>query len=393
MSLSEKPKTLLLAVTADQSLKLMIGFPQFMAEQGWRVHVVSGGDSKRSPEFYQGPSADVQNHIVPMRREISPWHDLRALVRWIRLLVRIKPDVVMLGTPKASLLGMVASMVSGVPFRVYLLRGLRLEGARGRQRLLLRQMERVTCGLSSHILAVSPSLRTVALKNGLTHEGKISVLGCGSSNGVYVPDIISSVGDSVLREQGSGGLAVIGFVGRVTPDKGLEDLAGAVALLAGRGLAVSVLIVGAEDEAGYMARLLSLMDCKVTCTGYVQDVRPYYRLMDVLVLPSRREGMPTVALEAAAHGVPVITTTATGCVDAVLAGKTGLTYRAGDVHALSDHLDLLLSDHGLRSVMGSQARQWALANFSRPAVWSRYGEFLRHGLDERGGSRSRRTAA
>ena len=120
---SGKPR-IVLGVTVDLSLRLMAGFPQYLAERGWDVHVVS------SPGARLDALAGVDGvtvHALTMAREPSPVSDLRSLIAWMRLLRRLRPDVVSVGTPKAGLLGGIAARLTRVPGRVYMLRGLRLE--------------------------------------------------------------------------------------------------------------------------------------------------------------------------------------------------------------------------------------------------------------------------
>jgi glycosyltransferase involved in cell wall biosynthesis len=178
----------------------------------------------------------VRVETVPMAREIAPLADLRSLVRLTRLLRRLAPDVVNAGTPKAGLLGMLAARRAGVPSRVYTLRGLRLETARGFRRRLLTAAERLACGAAHRVVCVSESLRRRAVELELVPEEKTAVLGAGSSNGVDVERLAAAVADgerteALRRELGLASLSqpapVIGFVGRLVRDKGIEDLAAA----------------------------------------------------------------------------------------------------------------------------------------------------------------------
>ena len=91
--------------------------------------------------------------------------------------------------------------------------------------------------------------------------------------------------------------------------------------------------------------------------------------MDVLVLPTYREGFPTVLLEAAALGIPIVTTDATGACDAVLNGVTGLTVRVGDSEGLREAVARLLRDPALRETMGRAGRHWVSDHFSQQQVW------------------------
>jgi glycosyltransferase involved in cell wall biosynthesis len=110
--------------------------------------------------------------------------------------------------------------------------------------------------------------------------------------------------------------------------------------------------------------------------GHVQDVAPVFGAMDIVCLPSHREGFPNVAVEAAASGLPLVTTDATGCVDAVVAGVTGLMVPVGDVDRLTVALDELACDESLRLSMGRAARELAVRAFEADVLTGHVHEYL-----------------
>lgn len=120
-----------------------------------------------------------------MRRSIAPLADLLALFRLWWFLGR-RPDLVEFSTPKAGMLGIVAARLRGVPRRVYLLRGLKLEGTSGLKRRILWAAERVACACAHMVLCNSASLRQQAFALGLAPARKLIVLGEGSTIGVDV---------------------------------------------------------------------------------------------------------------------------------------------------------------------------------------------------------------
>ena len=107
----------------------------------------------------------------------------------------------------------------------------------------------------------------------------------------------------------------------------------------------------------------------------VTDVVDLYRAMDIFCLPSLREGFPNVVLEAAACGLPVITTTATGCRDSVRP-ETGWVSCAGDPHDLARCLIAALTNPGARSAMGTAGREWVERDFERRHIQALIGEYL-----------------
>ena len=108
----------------------------------------------------------------------------------------------------------------------------------------------------------------------------------------------------------------------------------------------------------------------IICTGFVADTAPYYRAMDVLVLPTWREGFPNAVLEAAATGIPVVTTECTGARDAVVPEVTGLLIPPGYPEAIYEAVIKLLRDPERRQRMGRAARAWVLEHYLRNAFWA-----------------------
>jgi glycosyltransferase involved in cell wall biosynthesis len=111
------------------------------------------------------------------------------------------------------------------------------------------------------------------------------------------------------------------------------------------------------------------MNRHVIFAGLIEDTAPYYALMDILVLPSHREGFPNVVLEAHASGKPVVAARATGVVDAVVDGKTGLLFPVGDAAALADALARLLTDKTLASELGLAGQERIKREFRQERIW------------------------
>jgi len=373
---------LVLTVTSAGSLPLMRGFPEHLQRSGWDVHVVTG------PGVDLDALAEVVGgaHAVPMRRDPSPVGDARALAAWVRLLRRLRPDAVLAATPKAALLGLVAARLTGVPVRVYHLWGLRLETTTGLLRRVLTLTERATARAATHILSVSASLSAEFAGAGLAGPRAVDMIGRGSSSGVdtkhFDPSLVrlSEVRQAARAARLEPDRFVVGYVGRITPDKGLDTLDAAMRILAEDGVRACLLVVGEEDVADYDPFTVP----HVHRAGRVEDPRPYYRLMDVLCLPTLREGMPNVCLEAAAMEIPVVTTTATGAVDSIADGETGLLVPPGDPAELARALRALHHDPALARRTGAAGRRWTRTHFSRPDLWAGHDEYLRRQLPKEG---------
>jgi len=190
---------------------------------------------------------------------------------------------------------------------------------------------------------------------------------------------------------------VVGFIGRFTRDKGLAELMSAFGVVRREFPAAYLLLVGDFEEGdplGPVIRNLIRTLPGVIKTGFVQDPSGYYHAMDVLALPTHREGFPNVPLEAAAAGKPVVTTNATGAVDSVVDGITGLIVPVGDIEGLAGALTRLLISPDLARAMGRAGRERVLRDFRQEDIWDGlarvYLELLRD-TDSRGSVRKLRT--
>lgn len=372
-------------VTVDSFQREMV---RQLLEGGVEVTLVSSpGDRLQAVAL----DLDVDAVAIPMTRTLSPARDLVALWRWLVLLRRLRPDLVVAATPKASLLAMLAARFTRVPRRLYSAVGLRLEGERGWRRGLLVAMERLTAGSATAVVPNSPSLAARYRDLDLVHGSKLFPTDPASSHGVDAehfsprdvdPALVARLG---LVE----GRRVVGFVGRLTHDKGVDDLVRSAALVEAAGVACQLLVVGPQDEpdSRHYLDLLHEGPVPVVTVGEVSDVRPYFGCMDVHVLPTLREGFPNVVLEASAMAVPTVTTRATGSVDSVQHGVTGLLVDVHDPIGLAEALCALLRDPARAQRMGRAARDRAVEHF-RPedVVRSHLGPAV-EGLIRRRGSR------
>lgn len=379
-------KAVLFAVTSSISLVFLKGQVAKLGKQGWRTGTATSPAQPGQLEQF-AESENTQPFRVPMQREINVRADVQSLLALYRTMRQFRPAVTNVGTPKAGLLGGLASVAARVPVRVYTLHGLRLETATGVKGQILNLTERVALACAHQVVCVSPSLQERVHELGLVPRHKTLVLGAGSPNGVRFPDLqlMKMQGAALAEHLGLVGSApVIGFVGRFTRDKGMAELMTAFALVRDRVPNAQLLLVGDYEEGDPIApevrEVIENMP-GVVKAGFVPDVMPYYALMNVLALPTYREGFPTVALEAAASGLPVVTTDATGARDAVKDGFNGWRVPIGDAHALATALLAALQDPAEARRRGQAGLQWVQTNFNPEDVQQRwidlYTELLR----------------
>lgn len=367
----------------------LTGQARYMNASGFQVHAVASyGPELERFERQEG----VPVHVVRMTRKVSPLRDLLALMRLWQTLRAIRPDVVHAHSPKGGLLGMMAARLAGVPVRIYHIRGLPHATSTGARRAILRVCEGVSCRLAHRVLAVSRSMRDIAIQDGLCDPEKIRVLLGGSGNGVDSAVRFRPASASVRAEARVAlgiprDALVVGFVGRIGCDKGIVELAEAWSQLADELPELHLLLVGPDEDEQPLPEELSARlrgHPRVHFTGNVVDTPAMYGAMDVLALPSYREGMPNVALEAAAMELPVVATRIPGCVDAVQDGVTGTLVPAHEVAGLRDALRDYLRRPELRAAHGAAARRRVRTDFHQQAVWDAIAAEYRSLLQARG---------
>ena len=378
------------AVTSSLSLVLLRGQLDYLRAAGFHTAVVCGP----GPQLEEMRATEsIPVFTVGMEREISPWKDLVALVRASQLVRRLRPMISNSGTPKAGLLVGLAAWFNRVPCRIYTLRGLRVETATGPKRWLLLLTERIACACAHRVICVSLSLRQRAVELGVVPPEKTIVLASGSSNGVdpsrfsSTPERLADAAEVRRRLGIDPYRPVIGYVGRLTSDKGIPELIAAFRLVRQSFPNVALLLVGSYEPGDAVppeTRAAIESDCGVTRIDFTSDIATYYFVMDMLVLPTHREGFPNVVLEAQAASRPVVATRATGASDSVCDGVTGLLVPVGDTVALADGMMKLLSNRELAQRMGRAGRERVIREFRHETIWEALAGLYRELLQQRG---------
>jgi glycosyltransferase involved in cell wall biosynthesis len=316
-------------------------------------------------------------HWVPapmQRRSLNPLREL-SLIMWLRRLMRDeKPSLVHGFTIKCTVYGLLAARLAGTTGRVGSIAGLGYvfisDDFRARVlRPVVRALLRASLGGKNAMLIVqnSDDLKLVT-DSRIVDPARIRLIrGSGVDCERFSP--APEVSGSCSK---SGRIRVL-LATRLLWDKGLLEFVTAARQLILDGYNIQFLLAGDPDEGNPAS--VSESDVRgwvaegvLERLGHVDDMPDLYRSVDIVVLPSYREGVPQGLIEAAACGLPLVTTDVPGCREVVTDGVDGLLVPVRDSDALASAIARLCDDPALRERLGKAARQRALADFDERIV-------------------------
>lgn len=367
-------KKLVVGITAPGSVILIAGQMEYFKSLGYETYLMAPMH-ERVIDYCERERCI---HLpVNLEREISPAKDVKALLQVIKHLKKVKPDIVNFGTPKVSLLGMIAAKILGVKNRIYTCRGFRFEHETGTKKTILVAMEKLTARFAHQIICISKSVQDLGVEQGIFSTDKSLVIHKGSSNGIdlerFNPKLISNAQKHSLKQEL--GLKqddfVFGFVGRLVDRKGIRELYEAFSNLYNTNQKLQLLVVGPIEHSQISdTSLIDKMNQHpgIHLVGTQKDVPLYLSVMDVFCLPAWWEGFGNVSVQAAAMGLPVIATDVTGSKDAVSKDYNGLLIPAKSTQLLQKAMMELYNDDVKRKKLGANGIEWA-KNFDSKMIW------------------------
>lgn len=364
--------------TIPESLKVLLkDQPRFMSENGFEVICISSpGKALEELQISEG----VQVQEVAMTRKITPFKDLLSLFAIFKILLKEKPLIVHSHTPKAGLLTMIAAKIACVPIRLHTVAGMPLMETKGLKRFVLLKMEKLTYLCSTKIYPNSIGLKSIILKNKLTHETKIKVILNGSSNGIdtnfFDRSKIKQFECESLKE--ALGIKpsdfVYIFVGRLVGDKGINELIEVFNDISSHNKDVKLILVGDYEEnldpLNSETKKIIKVNSRILGIGFKEDVRPYFAISSCLVFPSYREGFPNVVMQAGAMGLPSIVTDINGCNEIILEGKNGIVVPPKNKIKLKQAMLNILHQKDSFSKMADISRELILERYERKVFFN-----------------------
>ncbi|HLB47968.1 MAG TPA: glycosyltransferase family 4 protein [Anaerolineales bacterium] len=370
--------------SSSKATVLIIGGPDvdarldFMNTLRSEFELIAAGSLPKLEQRFT--ASGFKYHVYPLHRGISPVSDLFSAYHLWRLCGRVRPQIVHTFDSKPCVWGRLAARWAGVPVILGTLPGLGSLYARDSVitrlvRAIYQPLQKLACDVSQLTIFQNRDDARQFIAAGVVAEGKAIVIpGSGVPTDMFSPGRVSSAMRENLRNELDlkPGETVVTMISRVIRAKGIPEFMAAAQEISARRPDVRFLLVGPEDTESIdrlNANELAQLKQAVTWPGPRRDVPTVLALSDIFVLPSAyREGIPRVLLEAAAMGLPIVTTNSPGCSEVVEDGVNGYLVPVRDAPALSQAILRLLEQRELRQRFGQASRQRVVERFDLSVI-------------------------
>lgn len=323
---------------------------------------------------------------VEITRTINPLKDIKAIIKIFKYIKRNNITKVVGHTPKGGMVAMIASFLAGISERIYFRHGIIYETSSGLKKTMLKNIDRLTGFFATKVVCVSQSVKYISERDRLNNPIKNVILGLGTCNGINTENKFNpykinenEVKSLRLKYSISKEDIVIGYVGRLVKDKGIDDLIKAWEIVKQNHQQAKLLLVGpieVRDSISEYTKNKISEDQSIIFTDFVADASPYFTLMNVFILPTYREGFPTVSLEASSMNLPVIITRATGCTEAIIDNETGL-FISNDFLDIANKIMFYIENLDIAIEHGLKGRLFVHENFEQKKIWNLISDTLK----------------
>lgn len=352
-------KAILFANTDWYLYNFRLQYAQFLKDRGWDV-VLMTPDGEHVEDMKQAGFRHITFNFS--RKGINPLKEADTIRRIKQIYKEEKPDIVHHFTIKCVIYGSLAAEELGIRAIVNSITGL------GYLFLSNNPLTKVLRSIvlkfyrkalsESQVIFENPDDADLFLSLGLVNQDNRNIIvGTGVDTDVFHP----------IKAPDTVPLTVL--PARMIRDKGILEFVEAARIIRAQGVKARFALIGKSDDGNptsisYDELSRWQKEGDVEWWGWQDDIVTVLSMSDIVCLPSYREGLPRILIEASACGRPIVTTDVPGCHEAVEDGVNGFIVPVKDAQALAEALLKLINDPNLRSEMGSAGRQMAEQLFS-----------------------------
>ena len=366
-------KKLIIVVTVPVVLETWLRGQAKYLSQFYEIEIITSySETIYKIEDYE----DVPIKTFDFNRKINFFKDLKVLVQLFFYFLKAKPYIVYTLTPKAGLLGMITSWMAKVPYRIHSVVGLPHIEAKGTKKNILVATEKITYYFATNLYCNSFILKSMIEKLANKH---VDVIGHGSVNGVdtdfFKDDVLTEDKSLLMKRLGfCKDVFIITFIGRIVKDKGIDELIDVFNKLSKKYFYIRLLLIGdykneVDTISEYTKKLIKNHKA-VKYLEFQEDIREFLSITDLFVLPSYREGLPNVLIEAGSFGIPLIATDINGCNEVVKNDYNGILVEKKNKFELSEAMEKLIVDKEYYKYIKGNVRKSILERYDQKYFWN-----------------------
>lgn len=371
-------KKICFVTTVSITIKsFLLDFKDFLVKNNYDVTFICNTDES----LYELCNERVHYIPVVMKRGVG-FDGLSVIFRLTEIFRENRFDIIQYSTPNAALYASIAAKRAGCKNRLYCQWGIRYMGFDGGiKRILFKEIEKIVCRNSTTIECESHSIYRFSINEKLYSKEKASVIWNGSACGVDLNKYLiekkefwrNEIRDALCIPKTA---TVFGYVGRITRDKGANELLSAFKEVV-KEKETYLLMIGMFDDANTIDTELKKWAEKsnnVKFVDWTDRVEKYYSAMDVFCSLSYREGFGLVVIEAAAMGLPAIVTDVPGQIDTVEPYTDGWLVHAKNIENVVDRIKHCIENPEEVEIYGINARKKVEDKYEQNKLFQRLTE-------------------
>jgi glycosyltransferase involved in cell wall biosynthesis len=328
-------------------------------EAGFKSKIVVGKDNflKRLKKDKYFESINI--NVAPYSRSVNAKNIIQSIFFTIRLFFNSIDDVIVLHTPIASFYGAIARFFTKKITVVFYCHGLVSYQVKGLKGLIIKSLEKFIFKMMDKVIFVSPSLEKFSIKHQYVKNSKVLS---------YTGSISGVLANKIIKSQRSMPPIRIGYLGRLSPSKGIFDCIKVADRLDELNVNYEFIFAG-DIEVNKLFECNILKNSKFKYIGFIDDKKKFFKAIDILFFPSKREGFGMAALEANSYSIPVIGYNIIGLKDAIINGKTGfLVNPVGNVKKIVRQILVYINNPLLYQRHSLAAKKMALKRYERTKI-------------------------
>ena len=384
-----KPKIIQVTAIGMSQIKLLSRLNKSLVDEGFEVHAVCSSDEYTNLLSNDG----VIFHDVNIDRSINPLGNLKSIMRMVKVFKKVQPDIVHVHTPVAAVLGRIAAKIANVPTVIYTAHGFYFH--EGMSKLTYQTFYLIekyigkfftdyifTQSKEDFDLAINGKFlknnNYLHISNGIDLENQFNYYAIDDVRINKIKNELGIKDDEI----------VFSFLGRMVKEKGIIELLESFSILSEENPNIKLLCMGSmptsERDNSVNELIKKFKDNKqIIFLGQVENSEIYYKISDVFVLPSYREGMPRSIIEAMSMKNAIIATNIRGSREEVVPRETGYLVKVNDVSSLLEAMRYLSDNPSKIMSMKELGYQRALSEYNERDVVSKQLKVFKKVLESR----------